>query len=401
MLMTFSGLFAIGLSGVNAHATSLEAISQNIANTQTTGYKRARVDFASLVTNLAPEGGIEGGGVRANARTVFSEQGAISRTGSPTDIAISGDGFFVVADSPDASATVSFTRSGGFSILEDGLLANEAGLILRGAPVDDNGNASVGSLSALEAININRIPGLAAATSEITFAGNLSSTAPTGSVLSQNVQIFDADGAARNLALTFTAAGAGAFDVVAAFTDGAQETVASGSLVFDASGRIDSASSSFPFAFSVNAGQSIDLNASSLTLGPGASQFTTASVDGAALGDLSGVAISRDGRVQAQFANGLSRDIYQIAIANFTNAEGLEQGESSTWSLTTQAGDVSLDIPQTGRAGAIESSALEVSAVDIGQEFSTLIETQRAYSANTQIITIADELWRTLTETAR
>ncbi len=398
--MTFSGLFAIGLSGVNAHATSLEAISQNIANTQTTGYKRARIDFSSLVTGLSPEGGIDAGGVSANARTLFSEQGAITRTGSATDIAISGDGLFVVSDRTDASAPLVFTRSGGFSARADGFLVNEAGFFLRGAPVDDNGNASVGALSSLQAVNVNRIPSLAAATGEITLAGNLSSNAAAGSVLTQNVGVFDADGAVRNLALTFTAAGGATFDVVAAFTDGAQETVASGSLVFGADGRIDASSSTFPFGFSVNAGQPIDLNASSLTLGPGASQFTTATADGAAAGELTGVAISRDGRIQAQYANGLSRDIYQIAIANFANQEGLRQNGGTTWSLTTEAGTLNIDIPQTGRAGAIESGALEISTVDIGQEFSTLIETQRAYATNTRVISVADEMWRTLTETA-
>lgn len=396
--MSFSGLFAIGLSGVNAYASSLEAVSQNIANSQTTGYKRERIDFSTLVTSASPDGGIEGGGVGAAARTLFGEQGAITRTGSATDIAISGDGFFVVSETPDAGAPVSFTRSGGFSAQADGLLVNEAGYFLRAAPI--NGGGASG-LASLEAVDINQFPTLAAPTDELTLSGNLSANAPAGAVVARHFQIFDAEGAPRTLSLTLTSTGNSGFDAVAAFADGAQETVASGALIFDANGRLDANASNFPLSFSPNSSQTIDLNIRSLTLGPGATQFTTSSANGAASGDFNGVEISSDGRIIAQYANGLTRDLYQIAIANFTNAEGLEIGASSTYQLTTAAGALSLDNPQTGRAGALEGSALEISTVEIAQEFSTLIETQRAYSANSRIISIADELWQTLTQTAR
>jgi len=398
--MAFSGLFAIGLSGVNAYASSLEAVSQNIANTQTTGYKRERVDFSTLVTGLSPDGGLEGGGVGATARTLFGEQGAITRTGSSTDIAISGDGFFVVSDSEQAGAPVSFTRSGGFSAREDGLLVNEAGYFLRAAPIIAGG-AAANALASLETVDINQFPTIAAATDQLTLSGNLSANAPAGAVVAQHFQVFDGDGTPRTLSLTLTTTGNGGFDAIAAFSDGAQETVASGSLIFDANGRLDANASTLPLSFSPNSSQTIDLNIRSLTLGPGATQFTNSSANGAASGDLTGVEISSDGRVIAQYSNGLTRDLYQIAIANFTNPEGLEIGASSTYQLTTAAGALSLDNPQTGRAGALEGSALEISTVEIAQEFSTLIETQRAYSANTRIISIADELWQTLTQTAR
>lgn len=398
--MAFSGLFAIGLSGVNAYASSLEAVSQNIANSQTTGYKREHVDFSTLVTSLSPDGGIEGGGVGATGRTLFGEQGAITRTNSSTDIAISGDGFFVVSDSADAGAPVSFTRSGGFSAREDGLLVNEAGYFLRAAPINA-GAAAVSALASLEAVDINQFPTIAAATDQLTLSGNLSANAPVGSVTAQHFQVFDAEGTPRTLSLTLTSTGNGGFDAVAAFADGARETVASGTLIFGANGRLDANASTLPLSFSPNSSQTIDLNIRSLTLGPGATQFTNTSANGAASGALNGVEISSDGRVIAQYSNGLTRDLYQIAIATFTNAEGLEIGSSSTYQLTTAAGALSLDNPQTGRAGALEGSALEISTVEIAQEFSTLIETQRAYSANTRVISIANELWQTLTQTAR
>lgn len=403
--MTFSGMFAIGLSGVNAFTESLEAVSNNIANTQTTGFKRARTDFSTLVTAEASGGGIFAGGVDATHRQLVSEQGALTRTASATDLAVSGDGFFVVSESPDVEASTSpflFTRSGGFSIQPDGSLMNEAGLFLRAAPVGADGTASVNSLSSLETVNANRNPGLAEATSSLTLAGNLDARAAPGAALTQHLRIFDADGEARTLALTFTNAAADRWSVEAAFIDGAQETVATGDIVFGADGRIDEAASAFPSSLAIgeNADQPIDLNFGSLIQTARASEFTAATADGAPFGALTGLEVSSGGRIAALFANGLSRDIYQIALANFVNAEGLEKGRNSTFLTHGAAGDLSLDIPQTGRAGAIEGRALETSTVDIAQEFSTLIETQRAYAANTRVITLADELWRTLTETA-
>lgn len=403
--MSFSGVFAIGLTGINAFATSLEAVSNNIANTQTTGFKRLRTDFSDLVTSQLSEGGISGGGVDAVNRQLVTEQGALARTDTATHLAVSGDGFFVVSEAPDIDASSSpflFTRSGGFSVQTDGTLANEAGLYLQGAPVAEDGSFTLGGLGNLETVNINAVSGLAEATSALTLSGNLDANALSGATLAQNFQIFDENGDARQAALTFVKTGASQWAATAAFTDGAQETIATGGLVFDANGLVDQGASSFPasLAIAANAGQAVDLDFGALTQLAQATQITAASTNGSAFGALTGVEISRDGRVTALFANGLTRDIYQLALATFVNAEGLENGKSSTFLPASAAGALSLDIPQTGHAGAIESRALEISTVDIGQEFSTLIETQRAYSANTRIITVADELWRTLTQTA-
>jgi len=404
--MSLISIFAIGVSGVNAFSTSLEAVSGNIANSQTTGFKRARTDFSNLVTAEASGGGLTGGGVNAVNRQLASEQGAITRTNSQTDLAISGDGFFVVSQTPDgnpANDPFVFTRSGGFTAQADGSLMNEAGFFLRAAPVSDDGAAAIGGLNSLETVNINRITELAEATSTITLAGNLDANAAAGASVTQNFQIFDADGASRTFALTLTKTGANAWNAAAAFIDGAQENIASGTIVYGANGLIDASASSFPTSLTIaaNAGQAINFDFSALSQTARATQITAANANGAASGALTGVEVSRDGRVTALFSNGLRRDIYQIALANFINPEGLDAGSASTFLLNTAAGDLSLDIPQTGRAGAIEGAALELSTVDIGQEFSTLIETQRAYSTNTRVITVADELWRTLTQTAR
>ena len=403
--MSFSGIFSIGLSGINAYSASLESVSNNIANLQTTGFKRTGTDFSALVTGAAPEGGVNGGGVQATNSQRITEQGQLTRTDSATDVAISGDGFFVVSETADgnpATAPFLFTRAGGFDIQPDGTLVNEAGYFLQAAPVDANGDVSVTGLSSLELVDINQFTSLSEATSSLSLTGNLDANAAIGASLSQNFQILDQDGAARTLALSFTNTAPNQWAASADFTDGASENIGAGTIVFNPDGSLNQAASTFPatLAIASNAGQNIDLNLSALTGLTRGSQFTSASADGAATGTLAGVDISENGRIAAIFSNGLRRDIYQIALASFINADGLIEGPNSTFLTATDAGRLSLDIPQTGRAGTVQSRALETSTVDIGQEFSRLIETQRAYAANSRVITIADELWRTAAQTA-
>ena len=292
--MTFSGVFAIGLSGVNAFNDSLQAVSSNIANSQTAGYKRVETDFSELVTQNAPElneaigTGVAGTGVAATNSQRITEQGSITRTGTQTNLAIAGDGFFVVsnrADADPASNPFVFTRAGGFSADSAGNLVNAAGYFLRGAPLDASGAApSLGSLNNLETVNINRNPPLAAGE--------------------------------------------------------------------------------------------------------------------ASLGDLTGIAFDDDGRLIGTYANGQTRALYEIPLAVFTNPDALEEAADTTFQSTNDAGSLSLLRPGQNRAGSLEASAIENSTVDIGQEFSTLIATQRAYSSNARVISVADELWRTLTDTA-
>lgn len=291
--MSINSIFSIGLSGVNAFASSLEAVSNNIANSQTTGYKRIQTDFSDLVTQNTPElneavgTGVTGTGVSAQQRQLVTEQGAITRTNSVTDLAIAGEGFFVVSETADANPANSpfvFTRSGSFTADSAGNLVNEAGFFLRGAATNADGTAALSdSLNSLETVNVNRAP-------------PLSATEP-------------------------------------------------------------------------------------------------------AFGALTGVNIE-DGFLIGTYANGQSRALFEIPLALFVNANGLEDGADTTFRSTTSAGDLSISRNGDGRAGVIESEALEISTVDIGQEFSTLIATQRAYSSNARVIAIADELWRTATETA-
>lgn len=288
--MSFAGLLSIGVSGVNAFASGLAAVSTNIANSQTEGYKRIRTDFSDVLAasrvdqTSATSAGSGAGGVGATTRLLATEQGAIRRTDTATHLAISGDGFFVVSDRATGGGSLYFTRAGGFTADSLGNLVNDAGYYLQGSVAAVSGPAGFGgALGGLSTVNINRVP-----------AGG----------------------------------------------------------------------------------------------------------DAATLGALSGVDIDKEGRLIGSYANGEQRTLFFVPVALFANADGLETSGETTFLANRSSGAARLASPGTGRAGQLENQALEISTVDIGREFSTLIETQRAYATNARIISVADEMWRTAVETA-
>ena len=288
--MSFSGIFAAGLSGVAAYSQSLESISSNIANSQTDGFKRSVTSFSDLIPrdsaalSEAVGTGSVGQGVSASSSVAADEQGSISRTGTPTNIAISGQGFFVVSETVSSNdSTALFTRAGDFSADADGNLLNSGGFYLQGIAAGTNGDAAVGTnLNGLETININRLP-----------------------------------------------------------------------------------------------------------------------TNQSDLGELVEIDITADGNVRGLYSNGQSENLFRVALASFRNPQGLERGGETTFLNNTNSGEPRLTAPGDEGTGSIESSAIEISTVDISQEFSTLIQTQRAYSTNARLISVADELLSTLVSTAQ
>ena len=274
--MSFAGVFAIGLSGVNAYAESLESVSNNIANTQTTGFKRSRTDFSSLITfETAGGGGIQAGGVGAENRVMVTEQGSVTRTGSQTDLAILGDGFFVVSPQDGADDANLLTRAGQFSIQEDGTLRNEAGYALMGASISD-GDASVtsASLSSLQIVDVNQISGLAEATSNISLSGALSNTATPGDVFSHRVQTYDANGDIQDVIFNFTNVNPTTWIATASLAGAPGSSIASGSLVFNGAGSLDRSASSFPQSFAPSGQAPVSVDLAGLRASAGASRIT-------------------------------------------------------------------------------------------------------------------------------
>ncbi len=428
--MSITSIFAIGLSGVNAQSASLEAVSNNIANSQTVGFRRTRTDFSQLVAREQSAGSqTPGAGVNANTRSLINQQGFINRTQNDTDLAIAGSGFFVVSENAGQNDDdqILFTRAGDFTINNDGNLINSAGLFLRGQSIGANGVGNIGGLGGLETINLSNIQGAGSATTtaslnavfsnEATIStqavtydpNNPATNLASGSVTSdlrQNFTVFDEDGNSANLTLAFLRTGSNQI-AVEAFTSNAGQSlpIASGNLQFDADGSVSLINSTFPANISLSslAGgnfEDLSLDLSNVSIAPGFNRVVNANSNGAPFGEVTGFNISNDGILSANLSNGLSRNLFQIPLAQFTNPEGLNAAGTTAFQFDPSAGTLSLGTAESLNFGRIEGGSLENSTVDIGLEFSTLIETQRAYAANSRILSIADDLLQTLNETA-
>lgn len=453
--MSISSALWAGASGLLANSNALAAVSDNIANVNTVGYKRAQAVFSPMYDSNGVSSRYAAGGVSTNNRFQISTGGLLTPGTSPTDLAIAGDGFFVVrpvASNVEATDAVLFTRSGSFSADSQGNLRNDAGLFLYGWPVSADGSvtANPSDLSGLEAINLSSIGGAAEATTKAGVNGNLQASQAvsadeatyvagvsgtnmaSGNVtpdFQRSIQIYDSQGGARTITLSMLKSSTAnewhaelhatpASDITtgAGLVDG---QIGAGTIAFNAQGEIDLPNTTLPmtlnFLSSTNAaplgatqyqwasgtgvaGQQIEMDFGSPTQPGGMTQYdspstlTSTQVNGSAFGTFAGVEVDNDGFVYAKFSNGIIRKTYQVPIATFVNPNGLSVEAGGAYSVTPDSGGFTFNVPGTASAGAIASSTLENSNVDIATEFTSLITTQRAYSASSKIITTADEM---------
>lgn len=453
--MSINSALWAGASGLLANSSALAAISDNIANVNTVGYKRASTSFSPLFESRNESSRYAAGGVASTNQLEISRGGLLTPGSSATDLAISGDGFFVVRGTSTTSSPtdpVFFTRSGRFQSDANGFLRNDAGLFLYGWPVQADGSvtSNPSDLNALEAINLSSIGGAAEATSNVSINANLQASQTvsaaegtyaagvsgtnmaSGTVtpdFQRSIQIYDSQGGVRTMTLSLLKSSTAnqwhaelhatpASDVTtgAGLVDG---QVATGVIAFDVNGDIDLAnttlSTTLNFLSSNNAAalganqvqwasatgigaQSVTLNIGSATQPGGMTQYDSPSalistqVDGAVFGDFSGVEIDGDGNVFAKLSNGIVRQIYRVPVATFVNPNGLAAESGGSYSVTPDSGTFTLNGPGEGASGSIASATLENSNVDLATEFTSLITTQRAYSASSKIITTADEM---------
>jgi flagellar hook protein FlgE len=342
---------------------------------------------------------------------------------SPTDLAISGGGFFVVNNSAAGTGNVSFTRAGNFTVDANGNLVNSAGNYLQGQTLTQaQSNAIAGgnynqltatSLGALTTVNVSSNAGTAQATANVSLVATLpANDAATPETMT--VPVYDSLGVAHDMTLTFTptatanqwsvsAAGAGMTPTIPSVAGVSQDLVQ-----FNPDGTLDTAATTFGgLSIAWTAGgatspQAVNFNLGTNNESNGLSQigttFTVGNItqDGVKFGNFSGVSIDTNGIVSANYDNGLSRAIYILPVATFANPDGLDPQSGNTYSQTINSGSVLLRQAGTGAAGTVAPSTLENSTVDIATEFSNLIITQRAYEANSKIITTADQMLQTL-----
>jgi flagellar hook protein FlgE len=428
--MSLYGALNIGVAGLSANSAALSATSSNIANVNTVGYKTQNANFETFL-NTSGLVGNASAGVSAVISQDVATQGLPTSTSSPTDLSISGSGFFVVATGTTAAANQEFTRAGSFSPDENGNLKNAAGLYLMGYPLDSLGNVPTNT-STLSVVNISSLSGKASPTDSLGMQANLQSSAAAdatyavGDITAGNVapdfqrtiNVYDSLGGSQPLTFSFIKTGANSWAYETSYAGNAANLssanpISTGTVTFNSDGTLANvngaapASGKFsltiPWAAStglVPQAVTVDLGAvngtSGLTQFDAASSLKGSSPNGSPFGAITGVQVAKDGTVTALFSNGLSQDVYKIPIATFTNPDGLGQVNGNAYIATKSSGAASVNLVSTGSAGSITSQSLEGSTVDLATEFTNLITTQRAYSASARIITTADQMLQQL-----
>ncbi len=381
-----------GISGLRAHQTMLDVTGNNIANVNTAGFKASSTQFQDTLSQLqqgatGPQPAAGGSnpaqiglGVRVAGVSTNFAQGSSQSTGRATDLMISGDGFFVTSK----GGSQLFTRAGAFSPDAANQLVSPDGGILQGWTATNgvvNAGAPVGDIT----LNPNTM--VAAATKTVTLDGNLPSDAAAGTKLDRLVKVYDAAGAERSVAMTFTKAG-NTWNI-AADDNG---TTATGSVTF-ANGKPTAGGN-----FTVN-GITIDISKVSgyATM----SSLAVSGQDGAAVGKLESYTLGNDGSLIGSFSNGIKQVLAKIALAKFTNPAGLEKAGGSSYVATGNSGGVQLGAAGDPGLGTLTGGSLEMSNVDLSQEFTNLIVAQRGFQANARIITTSDEVLQELTQLKR
>ncbi len=395
------------VSGLRSHQTMMDVVGNNIANVNTHGFKKSQTIFQDVLSQTLNGAGAPteelGGtnpaqvGLGARVATIAQNmaQGSLQVTGRDLDMAIEGDGFFMV----DVGGEELFTRAGAFFIEADGRLVASNGGLVQGWPADANGDistaASPGAIRIWTGDQITPVQ-----TSEINLGGNLPGDAPVGDVQYGGLNIFDAQGNAIALDVSFTKTDDDEWTVAATYGDAATPiTLTDNVISFDVNGEIAA-----PADFNVNiaAGQIPDVGAIDITIGGaeerritqfgGSPSVTATFQNGSTTGTLQSVSVGRDGVIVGVYSNGLVQPIAQVAIAAFANPEGLERVSGSNWRASTNSGLAQVGAVGTGGRGIMAPGTLEMSNVDLAEEFTTLIRSQRGFQANSRVVTTSDEL---------
>jgi len=401
--------FRIALSGLNAAQTDLSVTGNNIANASTAGFKGARTEFSDVyavafegISSLATGNGVAVTGITQN----FS-QGNIDFTERNLDLAVSGQGFFVVNDASGQS----FTRAGAFNVDRSGYIVNQGSQRLQAFPAITGGGFNTGVLSDVQ---LSTSDGPPQATTTITATLNLSSSDsvpttvpfdpadPTSFNNSTSTVTYDSLGSPHTSTLYYVkSAVANQWDTYQ-YVDG--NVVASGgaspvSITFNSDGTLSGPSSIAYDAVPSGTGAlpiQMDVNYSNTTQFGSSFAVNGLSQDGFSTGRLSGIDIDDEGVIFARFTNGQSSALGKVALAGFPNVGGLRQQGNTAWAQSFESGDLILGEANTASFGLIQSGALEASNIDIAASLVNLITAQRNFQANAQVISAADTVTQTI-----
>ncbi|UDF30825.1 UNVERIFIED_ORG: flagellar hook protein FlgE [Roseateles sp. XES5] len=419
--MSLYGTMRTGVSGMNAQANRLSTVADNIANANTTGYKKASTQFSSLI--LPTTGGAyNSGGVTTDVRYSISAQGTFTYTNSSTDLAINGKGFFIVQG---ADGQEYMTRAGAFTPMDDGTLKNSAGFTLMGYPYSSTEDPTIviNGFAGLEEINLASGELNVKASEEGYLHVNLPSNEAHPFSKATSLVAYDSLGNTRKLDFTYsTTATPGLWDLSVTYTDSAgviHDMLASPSapvasvaaatkesLTFDTAGKLVTPSDINTSGLTIGGGV---LNPLAISIGGGTGGSTQLAASFAAKGDIDGIGpsgvigyeISDDGIVFLKYENGDMAPKYRIAMANVQSPDNLKPLAGNVYSQSPDSGVVVMGYAGNGGYGTILSGALEDSNVDIAEELTSMIESQRNYTANSKVFQTGSELMEVLVNLKR
>ncbi|MGI6610610.1 MAG: flagellar hook protein FlgE [Limnochordia bacterium] len=387
-----------GLAGMRTQQQFMDVIGNNIANVNTAGYKAGRVTFEDLLYESIRAASDEtnpvqvGGGARVSSIDTIFRQGHPQSTGNQHDLAISGDGFLVVQTAEGQG----YTRAGVLSFNTEGYLVHTAtGNRVMGWTADRNGNVQPGrALKELRAAPGTRAE--AAASTGVTFEGLFDARLPLGSTVTSDITVIDPLGDSRSLVITFARDTTTDWSWTVPHPVAGQGQLASGTVTFDALGRVSAATAvSDPITLDMQDGITppldFTLDFTVCELSGGETKVSGQQVGGIAAGTLKEVAIDESGHLIGVFSNGVNRVLGQLALATFVNPEGLQRVSGNLFAETLSSGGADTRAPGKDR-GTLNPGYLEMSNVDLTQEFASMILSQRAFQANSRLITAADEL---------
>jgi flagellar hook protein FlgE len=405
--------FTTALSGVNAAQSDLDVISNNIANSSTTGFKTGRAEFGdvyaqSLLGTTTPT---PGQGVKVTGITQQFSQGDLEFTDNALDVAINGDGFFQVKTT---QGVVEYTRAGAFKIDKDGYVSTTSGARVQGFQVDSaTGKVSgeVGDIQTQTALlapkptSTTKLTGNLDARAGVPTTGTFSATDPTSYNSVTSLAVFDSKGGSHTLDIYFVkTANANQWNVLT-YIDGTSTsanatTPESSALPFTTSGLYDATGTKGTFSIDTTVTGAVDLTiAVDIT---GLTQYgtnfaiNTAEQNGYSAGQLSSIEVNEYGLVSARYSNGISSSMGQFALADFGNVNGLQPVGSTNWIETYKSGMPVLNKAGDNALGLIQGFALEQSNVAITQELVDLIVAQRNFQANAQVVQAEDAITQTI-----
>lgn len=421
------GSMYTGNSGIQVNGIGVSVVGDNIANSNTTGFKAGRAHFqetfSQMMVNTRGSDQLGKGATLQRIEKIFAA-GSFKATGVPTDMAINGDGFFVTRDAQRPGANM-YTRAGAFRFDDASFLVDPSGNRVQGFTSNADGTTS----TALSDIQLDTSMMPPTATENVAFQANINPEPPEPGqppeTFRQGMTLYDSTGVSHQVSVIFTpAAAAGQWDVsmevpATEVNDAAPgdevQIIAMGSLTFNDSGRLDTEAINNPITINWDgaaAGQvNFDFGDAIADGGTGASgttqyalqpsQLSDLQTDGNAPGSLDNVVIDDQGRINMAYTNGETRIAGQVALARFNDPTELVAVGGNGFIASPGSGEAVIGSPGTGGRGAVQSGALEMSNVELSEEFVDLIAYQRGYQGNARTITTADNLLQEVIQLVR